>query len=118
MRLEQRGDDSSGSAKKMSESCENQKRPELEFVAFALGDCIVDVEQKSAKYLRPVHRTALELAIHNRFGAEIGGFWLMPDQIDQLKKLPEYYPINEAPFVARAVEAYLGAQLPELYSIC
>ena len=93
----------------MTESCENEGRSEVEFVAFALGDCVVDVEQKSAKYLRPVHRTALELAIHNRFGAEIGGFWLMPDQIDQLKKLPEYYPINEAPFVARAVEARIAA---------
>lgn len=118
MRLEQRRDDSSGKRKKMTESCENQRRPEVEFVAFALGDCIVDVEQQAAKYLRPVHRTALELAIHNRFGAEIGGFWLMADQIDQLRKLPEYYPVNEAPFVARAVEAYLRAQLPELYLIC
>ena len=42
----------------------------------------------------------------------------MPDQIDQLRKLPEYYPVNEARFVAHAVEAYLRAQLPELYSIC
>ena len=117
MRFAQKRDDTEESAKKMSESCENQG-PEVEFVAFALADCIVDVEQKSAKYLRPVHRTALELAIHNRFGAEIGGFWLLAEQIDQLRKLPEYYPVNEARFVARAVEAYLRAQLPELYSIC
>jgi hypothetical protein len=106
------------SAKKMTESCRNQGRPEVEFVAFALGDCIVDVEQNSAKYLRPVHRTALELAIHNHFGTEIGGFWLMAEQIDQLRRLADCYPANESPFVTRAIEAYLRAQLPELYSIC
>ncbi|HLN96950.1 MAG TPA: hypothetical protein VK208_00550, partial [Pyrinomonadaceae bacterium] len=68
----------------------------------------------AAKYLRAVHRTALELAIHNRFGIEIGGFWLMPEQLAQLRKLPECYPQPEAPFVERAVEAYLAAQLPIL----
>ena len=80
--------------------------------AFALTDCIVHIESQSAKYLRAVHRTALELAIPNLFGSEIGGFWLKPAQIDQLRKLPDCYPANESNFVRRAVEAYLNAQLP------
>ena len=42
---------------------------EIEFLGFALGDCTVDLDQTSAKYLRVVHGTALELAIHNQFGA-------------------------------------------------
>ncbi len=87
------------------------------FVGFALNDCIVKVDRQAAKYLRPIHSSALELSIHNRFGSEIGGFWLMPDQIDQLRKLSHYYPANEAPLVADAVEAYLRAQLQELYGI-
>lgn len=88
--------------------------PELELIAFSLSDCVVDVEEESAKYLRAVHRTALELAVHNRFGADVGGFWLMSDQIGQLRKLPEYYAANEAPLVARVVEAYLRAQVPRV----
>ena len=48
-----------------------------ELVGFALGECVVDLDTQSAKYLRAVHRTALELAIQNQFGAEIGGFWLL-----------------------------------------
>jgi hypothetical protein len=75
---------------------------------------VVELDKQAAKYLRAVHRTALELAIHNRFGIEIGGFWLMPEQLAQLRKLPECYPQPEAPFVERAVEAYLAAQLPIL----
>ena len=86
------------------------------FIGFSLSDCVVRADPEAAKYLRPVNRTALELAIHNRFGAEIGGFWLMTDQIAQLRRLPEYYSPKEAPFVARAVEAYLSAQLQEFYS--
>jgi hypothetical protein len=46
---------------------------------------------------------------------EIGGFWLKPDQIDQLRKLPDCYPANEIDFVRRAVDAYLAAQTKELY---
>ena len=78
--------------------------------AFALTDCIVHIESQSAKYLRAVHRTALELAVPNLFGPEIGGFWLKPDQIMQLRRLPDCYPANESDFVRRAVEAYLLAQ--------
>jgi hypothetical protein len=84
--------------------------------AFALADCVVHIDLQSAKYLRAVHRTALELAVPNLFGVEIGGFWLKPDQIDQLRKLPDCYPVNEIDFVRRAVEAYLAAQTKELYS--
>jgi hypothetical protein len=83
--------------------------------AFALTDCVVHIESQSAKYLRAVHRTALELAVANLFGVEIGGFWLRPDQVDQLRKLPDCYPANEIDFVRRAVEAYLAAQTKELY---
>jgi hypothetical protein len=86
----------------------------LKLCAFALTDCIVHIESQSAKYLRAVHRTALELAVPNLFGSEIGGFWLKADQIDQLRKLPDCYPANEIEFVRRAVEAYLLAQTEEL----
>jgi hypothetical protein len=82
--------------------------------AFALTDCIVHIESQSAKYLRAVHRTALELAVPNLFGSELGGFWLKPDQINQLRKLPDCYPANEIDFVRRAVEAYLAGQIAEL----
>ena len=91
--------------------------PEVLFVGFALSDCVVELDQQLAKYLRPVHRTALELAVHNRFGADVGGFWLTQDQIVQLRKLPEYYLPDEAPYVAAAVEAYLLAQLAEMYPV-
>jgi hypothetical protein len=84
---------------------------EVEFVGFALTDCTVNIDQASAKYLRVVHGTALELAVHNQFGAEIGGFWLLSDQIAQLRRLPQYYSPNEAPFVEFAIEAYLAAQV-------
>jgi hypothetical protein len=82
--------------------------------AFALTDCIVHIESQSAKYLRAVHRTALELAVPNLFGSEIGGFWLKPDQIDQLRKLPDCYPANEIDLVRKAVETYLAAQIEKL----
>ncbi len=82
--------------------------------AFALTDCVVEIESQSAKYLRVVHRTALELAVPNLFGLEIGGFWLTPAQIEQLKQLPECYPANEISFVRKAVKAYLLAQTEEL----
>ena len=82
--------------------------------AFALADCVVQVDSQIAKYLRAVHRTALELAVPNLFGSELGGFWLKPDQINQLRKLADCYPTDEIRFVRRAVEAYLLAQTEEL----
>jgi len=84
---------------------------EVEFVGFALGDCSLDLDPASAKYLRVVHGTALELAVHNQFGAEFGGFWLLSHQITQLRRLPEYYSPDEAPQVEFAIEAYLAAQI-------
>ncbi len=87
---------------------------EVSFLGFALSDCTVEVDRQAAKYLRAVHRTALELAVPNRFGIEVGGFWLLPEQLVQLRRLPECYSQLEAPFVARAIEAYLAAQLPVL----
>ena len=82
----------------------------VEFLGFAISDCMVQVDEDSAKYLRAVHRTALELAVHNQFGAEVGGFWLLQAQIEQLRKLPECYSAQEAPLVRLAIEAYLEAQ--------
>lgn len=90
---------------------------ETVFVGFALSDCLVQADPQTEKYLRRVIRTALELAVYNRFGSEVGGFWIMTEQIAQLRKLPEYYSPHEAPFVARAVEIYLEAQLREFYTV-
>src|SRR5262249_6415315 len=84
---------------------------DVAFLGFELTECTVNVDAQSAKYLRAVHRTALELAVHNQFGVEIGGFWFTCDQIQQLKALADYYPLTEALFVAHAVEAYLEGQL-------
>jgi len=84
---------------------------EVEFLGFALSDCTVRLNQTEAKYLRVVHRTALELAVPNHFGVEVGGYWLMADQIEQLRKLPSYYSADEAVLVRKAIEAYLAAQL-------
>ena len=84
---------------------------DVEFLGFALNDCTVTLNNAEAKYLRVVHRTALELSIQNNFGAEVGGFWLLKDQIDQLRKLPLYYPLGEQQLVRNAVEAYLTAQM-------
>lgn len=89
---------------------------DVAFLGFALSDCLVQADPQIEKYLRRVIRTALELAVYNRFGAEVGGFWLMTDQIAQLRTLPEYYSPKEAPLVARAVETYLLAQLQEFYT--
>ena len=86
---------------------------ELEFLGFALSDCIVNLDPSSAKYLRVVHGTALELAVHNQFGADFGGFWLLSPQIIQLRRLSEYYSSDEAPLVEFAIEAYLAAQIRE-----
>ena len=47
---------------------------DVKLCAFALTDCVVHIESQSAKYLRAVHRTALELAVPNLFGSDIGGF--------------------------------------------
>ncbi len=91
---------------------------EVIFLGFALSECTVQVSPEVAKYLRAVHRTALELAIQNRFGVEIGGFWLTAEQIAQLRSLSEYYPLNEAPLVASAIEAYLDGQLNMPDSLC
>lgn len=87
---------------------------EIELVGFALGNCLVEISPSLEKYLRVVHRTALELAVQNQFGVEVGGFWLMRDQIAQLRRLPEYYSGEEAANVSLAVEAYLMAQLKEI----
>lgn len=87
---------------------------DISLFAFALTDCIVEIEPKSAKYLRAVHRTALELAVPNLFGPHIGGYWLTPTQLEQLRLLPECYPPKEGRFVSQAVESYLSAQSVKL----
>ena len=66
---------------------------EVEFLGFALSDCTVRLDQTEAKYLRVVHRTALELAVPNHFGVDVGGYWLMADQIEQLRK-PAFILLN------------------------
>src|SRR5262245_13816908 len=81
------------------------------FLGFALNECKVKLSPDSARYLRAIHRTALELATQNCFGCEIGGFWLSVEQIAKLRSLSEYYPLSEAAVVAQAIEAYLAAQL-------
>ncbi len=91
---------------------------EVTFLGFALSDCVVEIEKDAAKYLRAVHRTALELAIPNRFGIEVGGFWLMPEQLVQLRNLPECYSQLEAPFVQLAIDAYLVAQTGSMLGTC
>jgi len=88
---------------------------DVTLAGFALNDCVVELDAPAARYLRAVHRTALELAIQNGFGIEVGGFWLMLDQIAALRELADHYPASESEPVARAIEAYLRAQLQELY---
>jgi len=90
---------------------------EVEFLGFALSNCTVNVSEDSAKYLRIVHRTALELAVQNQFGADVGGFWLLAPQIEQLRKLPMYYSTREESLVRTAIEAYLAAQVESWTSI-
>ena len=90
---------------------------ETEFFGFALTECVIQADPQTEKYLRRVIRTAFELAVYNRFGAEFGGFWLMTEQIEQLRRLPEDYCPAEASFVVHAVEAYLQAQLQEFYTL-
>lgn len=102
-------------AKSAAQSVENQS--DLCFVAFALSDCLVETDPRAAKYLRAVHRTALELAVPNYFGVNMGGFWLTREQITKLRALPDHYTRIEAPCVARAVNAYLRGQLQELYDV-
>jgi len=70
----------------------------------------VKTDPQTGRYLRVVQRTALELAIPNYFGVAMGGFWLLQEQIDQLRQLPEFYSPVEAPHVRRAIEAFLKAQ--------
>jgi hypothetical protein len=84
---------------------------ELEFLGFALSDCTVNLDPSAARYLRVVHRTALELSVRNHFGAEVGGYWLLADQIEQLRKLTSYYAPEEAKVVHSVIEAYLAAQM-------
>jgi hypothetical protein len=84
---------------------------ELEFLGFALNDCTVNLDQSAARYLRVVHRTALELSVQNHFGADVGGYWLLTDQIEQLRNLTSYYGPEEATVVRRVIEAYLAAQM-------
>ena len=91
---------------------------DVSFVGFALSECTVETDCDSARYVRAVHRTALELAVQYRFGIEVGGFWMLPEQIDQLRKLPDCYPPNEAPHVTRAVDAFLRSQLQSHYFLC
>lgn len=99
----------------VSEDSESRREhSNVKFCAFALADCVVHVDPQAAKYLRAVHRTALELAIPNLFGFEIGGYWLATVQIDQLRKLTDCYPANEGDPVRRAVEAFLLAQTAAL----
>ena len=86
---------------------------DVSLFAFALTDCVVEIEAPSAKYLRAVHRTALELAVPNLFGPYIGGYWLTPTQVEQLRLLPDCYPTNESGFVRRAINSYLAAQAPD-----
>jgi hypothetical protein len=93
----------------------SQAQNEVELIGFALGNCVVEINPSLEKYLRVVHRTALELAVQNQFGVEVGGFWLLDDQIAQLRKLPQYYSPAEADNVSCAVEAYLSAQLKDMY---
>lgn len=85
---------------------------DVSLFAFALTDCVVEIEPQSAKYLRAVHRTALELAVPNLFGPYIGGYWLTPAQVEQLRLLPDCYPGNESGFVRHAINRYLAAQAP------
>jgi hypothetical protein len=87
---------------------------DVSLCAFALTDCVVEIESRSARYLRAVHRTALELAVPNLFGPHIGGYWLTPTQLEQLRMLPECYPSSESKFVRHAVESYLLAQTDQL----
>jgi hypothetical protein len=91
-------------------SVNDNREPEVSFVGFELGDCVLNLDATKTKYLLAVHRTALELAIPNRFGIETGGFWLTNDQIAALRRLPDYYPPTEATAVAQTIELYLSAQ--------
>jgi len=90
--------------------------PEVDLIGFELADCVIKLDSAAARYLGAVHRTALELAIPNRFGMEAGGFWLTNEQIEQLRQLPSHYPPNEASVVGRTIEIYLEAQLLDFYS--
>lgn len=96
----------------MDDSDTMQLESELSFLGFSLNECVLETDPTTARYLRAVHRTALELSVPNRFGVDVGGFWLLAEQLVELRKLPEFYPVDEAPLVAKAVEAYITAQLP------
>ena len=89
---------------------------DVTFLGFALSECLVQADPQTEKYLQRVVRTAFELSVYNHFGAEVGGFWLLTEQIAQLRRLPEYYSPPEAAFVANAVELFLQAQLLNFYA--
>jgi hypothetical protein len=88
----------------------------LSLYGFALGDCTVQIQPEAARYLRVVHRTALELAVRDLFGVWIGGYWLTTLEITQLRMLVSCYPYKEAGNVSLAIEAYLNAQLGANYA--
>jgi len=88
-----------------------ERESNIVFVGFALTECDVQVNVEAVKYLRAIHGTALELAIQNHFGSEIGGFWLTAEQVARLKSLSDYYPPSERTFVSETIEAYLQGQL-------
>jgi hypothetical protein len=88
----------------------NDPDTEVSFVGFELSDCVLSLDAERIKYLGAIHRTALELAIPNRFGIEAGGFWLTTDQIEDLRGLSDHYPPAEAGTVAEIIEIYLAAQ--------
>lgn len=88
----------------------NDPDPEVSFIGFELSDCVLNLDPERIKYLRAIHRTALELAIPNRFGIEAGGFWLTTDQIEELRGFSDHYPPSEAETVADVIEIYLAAQ--------
>lgn len=90
---------------------------QFDFVGFAISDCVVTLDEPAARYLRAVHRAALEVAVQNLFGPDLGGYWLTFQQIEQLRTLAEHYPATESEFVRRAVEEYLKAQLQEWYRL-
>ncbi|HEV7396759.1 MAG TPA: hypothetical protein VGN86_09650 [Pyrinomonadaceae bacterium] len=94
----------------------NDPDTEVSFIGFELSDCVLNLDAERIKYLRAIHRTALELAIPNRFGVEAGGFWLTTDQIEDLRGLSNHYPPAEAGIVAEIIEVYLAAQC-ELFSM-
>ena len=94
-----------------------ERQYQFDFVGFAISDCVIALNGPAARFLHAVHRTALEVSVQNLFGLDLGGFWLMIEQIEQLRRLADHYPATESQFVSRAVEEYLQAQLQEWYGL-